>query len=157
MNVARVTLARWARGSRRLGPRGLALSAVAWLLLGASALAVALIPFRWVSRLLGEGRTSAPGSAPPSAARLDRARSVAVALGTATRRSPWRSDCYPQALTARALLVAGRVPHVVHFGLRRDEHDALLAHAWVTTGGLVVVGGDPTAFTEVAAFAWNPA
>jgi hypothetical protein len=73
----------------------------------------------------------------------------------AARHTPWRSECYPQALAARVLLTLAGVPHVVSFGVRRDG-DALVAHAWVHAGDLTVTGGSGHRYTEVGAFAWAP-
>ncbi|GAB3855883.1 hypothetical protein GCM10028801_12190 [Nocardioides maradonensis] len=85
-----------------------------------------------------------------------RAVGVARAIGSAAAHTPWRSDCYPQALTARILLRALRVPHTVVFGVRRDAAGELRAHAWVTVGDLTVTGGSPETWTGVASFAWAP-
>jgi hypothetical protein len=74
----------------------------------------------------------------------------------AARHTPWRSECYPQALTARALLGLRRIPHRTSFGLRRDEHGELTAHVWVIAGDVAVTGGDGSDYTEVASFLWVP-
>lgn len=77
-------------------------------------------------------------------------------MRTAAARTPWRSDCFPQALAARVLLRAAGVPHVVTFGLRRGETDALKAHVWVAAGPVAVTGGSGTSWTGVGTFAWAP-
>ena len=69
--------------------------------------------------------------------------------------APWRSDCYPQALTARTFLALRRIPHEVVFGVRRDG-DALVAHAWVRAGDVEVTGGSGREYTEVGWFSWSP-
>ncbi|TWG93927.1 transglutaminase superfamily protein [Nocardioides sp. J9] len=75
---------------------------------------------------------------------------------TAATRTPWRSDCFPQALTARLLLRAARVPHTVTFGLRRDAAGQLKAHVWVAAGEVAVTGGSSDAWTRVGGAAWAP-
>lgn len=77
-------------------------------------------------------------------------------MRTAAARTPWTSDCFPQALTARLLLRVARVPHVVTFGLRRDDAGALKAHVWVATGEVAVTGGSGSSWTGVGSFAWAP-
>lgn len=77
-------------------------------------------------------------------------------MQTAATRTPWRSDCFPQALTARLLLRAAGVPHTVTFGLRRDDSGALKAHVWVAAEQVAVTGGQGTHWTGVASFAWRP-
>ena len=84
------------------------------------------------------------------------ARAVGRAVRHAATRTPWTSDCYPQALTARILLCAVRVPHTVVFGLRRDEDGTLRAHAWVSVDRITVTGGSTHAWTPVGTFAWRP-
>lgn len=74
----------------------------------------------------------------------------------AATRTPWTSDCYPQALTARILLRGARVPHTVVFGLLRGEAGELLAHAWVNVGAVTVTGGSVRSWTPVGSFSWRP-
>ncbi|MBW8752002.1 MAG: lasso peptide biosynthesis B2 protein [Propionibacteriales bacterium] len=127
--------------------------------MGLSRLAILVLPFAAVRRALGEHRApvaSAEDPSPPlDEAALLRARRIGATVQLAARHTPWRSECYPQALTARLLLGLARVPHVVSFGVRRDG-DALVAHAWVHAGGLTVTGGTGHRYTEVGAFAWAP-
>lgn len=75
---------------------------------------------------------------------------------TAAARTPWQSDCYPQALTARVLLRAARVPHSVTFGVRRDDAGELRAHAWVAAADVAVTGGDGSSWSAVGSFHWTP-
>lgn len=75
---------------------------------------------------------------------------------TAAARTPWTSDCFPQALTARLLLRAARVPHVVTFGVRRDDTGALKAHVWVAADHVAVTGGSGSSWTGVGSSAWAP-
>ncbi|GAB4012616.1 hypothetical protein GCM10028772_38560 [Nocardioides ultimimeridianus] len=118
---------------------------------------VLLAPFSLVRRLLGD--TASPGdpvAASPDARATARAARVGRAITGAAAHTPWRSDCYPQALAARIALRALRVPHTVTFGVRRDDAGELRAHAWVTCGDLTVTGGSAEAWTGVASFAWAP-
>ena len=128
----------------------------AWILLALARAAIAVLPFAVVRRWLGEHARS---HAPPRD--IDhhtvlRARRIGAMLSVAARHTPWRSDCYPRALAARALLVAAGMPHTVWFGLRRDQTAALRAHAWVTVDGVVVAGGDVRDYTAVRSFTWVP-
>jgi len=146
------------RGRGRLGHKDQARLVATWSLLGLSRLAIAVLPFRVVRRALGEHRAPVAPAAPVEVGEvaLDRARWIGVLVRYAAGHTPWRSDCYPQALTARVLLRLARVPHVVSFGVRRDG-DALVAHAWVHVGGLVVTGQTGHDYAEVGSFGWAPA
>jgi hypothetical protein len=145
------------RGFVRLGPRDQVRFAAAWFLLGFTRLLIIVVPFTVVRRLLGEDRSS-PGrrEVPPlTQEQAFRARHIGLIVEAAAAHAPWRSDCYPQALTARSFLAARRIPHVVSFGVRRDG-DALVAHAWVHAGDVAVTGGNGREYTEVGTFAWSP-
>jgi len=145
------------RGLGQLHLRDQARLAAAWSLLGLSRLAILVLPFTVVRRALGDRRDA--GTARPLAplhdAAATRAARIGATVGLAARHTPWRSECYPQALTARILLGLARVPHVVSFGVRRDA-GRLVAHAWVRAGDVPVTGGTGEAYTEVGSFAWTP-
>jgi hypothetical protein len=125
--------------------------------LGLTRLAILVLPFPVVRRALGDHRDPrTPTTTPP----LDhdtqvRAARIASSVRLAARHTPWRSECYPQALTARILLGLARVPHVVSFGVRRDAGE-LVAHAWVHAGEVPVTGLTGHEYTEVGSFAWTP-
>ena len=139
----------------RLGPTVQVHFALSWLLLGLTRAAIALLPFAYVRRLLGEGRTNPPALPPATARDVRRSQRIGRSIERAARHTPWRSDCYPQALTAHLQMRIARVPHTVAFGLRRAEH-GLTAHAWVSAAGVVVMGGDPRDYTVVGSFTWLP-
>lgn len=148
------------RGFLRLRPSDWIPFVVAWLLLGGANLLIALLPFRVVRRLLGEDEARSGGDLPAegpalTAAQHAQARRIGILVAGAAAHAPWRSDCYPQALAGRTMLALRRIPHAVCFGVRRDG-DALVAHAWIRAGDLVVTGGNGQSYTEVARFVWNP-
>ena len=145
------------RGFVRLGLRDQVRFTAAWFLLGFSTLLIAILPFTAVRRLLGDNQSGDAQRPVPvlDASQQFRAAHVGRIVEAAAAHAPWRSDCYPQALTARTFLAVRRIPHVVSFGVRRDG-DALVAHAWVHAGEVAVTGGDGSEYTEVGAFAWSP-
>lgn len=146
-------------GFVRLGRRDQLRLVAAWSLLGFTRLVVLCLPYRVVRRLLGDRPHHDSACVDLSATQSARAARIGVIIQVAARHTPWRSECYPQALTARLFLGARRIPHRVSFGLRRDG-DRLAAHAWVTAGPAAdpvpVVGGDGRDYTEVRSFAWVP-
>jgi hypothetical protein len=125
--------------------------------LGLTRLAILVLPFTVVRRALGDHQDPrTPTTTPPlGQATLVRAARIGATVRLAARHTPWRSECYPQALTARILLGLARVPHVVSFGVRRDA-GALVAHAWVHVGDVPVTGGTGQDYTEVGTFSWAP-
>ena len=150
-------LVRLARGFSLLGHKDQVRLLAAWSLLGLSRLAILVLPFSVVRRVLGERRDLRAAASPAEldGASLGTAARIGVAIHLASRHTPWRSECYPQALTARALLGLARIPHVVSFGVRRDG-GSLVAHAWVHAGSVTVTGGTGHVWTEVGSYAWSP-
>ena len=145
------------RGFVRLG-RGDQIRLLAvWSLLGLTRLAILVLPFRVIRRLLGEDRAGITTGPPPALDERSRARATTIGthIAVAARHTPWTSECYPQALTARILLGARRIPHRTSFGLRRQD-GGLAAHVWVTAGSVAVCGGNGGDYTEVASFLWLP-
>ena len=113
--------------------RALLVQAAVWL--GATRVALWVLPFRLVRRLLAQ-------TARPSAARRgprpSRHRLVwAVSLG---RRVVPSSTCLVQALAAAALFIQHGHPADVRIGVMKDEAGGLIGHAWVESDGHVVVG-----------------
>ncbi len=143
-------------GFIRLGFAGGLLFLISWALLGLTRLMVVALPQSWIRSLLGTSGVGDPVIESLTARQERRARKIGQSVTTASRHTPWKSECYPQALSARVELVTARVPHTVSFGLRRDEDGRLLAHAWVSAGDIRVTGGDPHHFTVVGSFAWKP-
>ena len=119
--------------------------AAAWLVLLRVLLAAA--PFarvqRLVSRVCGAGAhgVRCPGALAPS--RIGYLVVVAANLIPGT-------TCLPRALATQVLL--GRHGHgaELHIGVNRDSRGRFQAHAWVETGGRVVIGGpDVTGYEPI--------
>ena len=103
--------------------------------------ALALLPFRWVQGLAVRPRRSSAG---PRASRDDLAWSV-VAVG---RR--FRSTCLVDALALQALLLREGHDASLRIGVAKTDAGRLEAHAWLDSGGRVLVGGPESArFTEL--------
>ena len=117
--------------------------APAWIGLGLAGLAIRMLSFRrigpWLGRYCG---TAGPSLATSSTGR-SRALQIRRTVQLAVRYAPWRADCYPQAIVARALLGLYRLPSCVSMGLKRDPATGEpQAHAWVRSGSTIVTGGD---------------
>ena len=80
-------------------------------------------------------------------------RDIGWAVEAAARTLPWNTLCLTQAVAATRMLSRRGVDWVLHVGLDRDEGE-LIAHAWVTSGTKVVVGGAGVArFARLVAYA----
>src|SRR5690242_3056828 len=118
----------------RLEPADRVLLIKAGLWLGATRLALWLLPLRIVRRqLAGAAHPRNGRRVPPSKERL------AWAVSTARRLVP-RASCLCQALVTEALLAQGGYPAELRFGVVKTDADRLSAHAWVESEGRIVIG-----------------
>ena len=109
---------------------------------------LALGPARLRLRRFDPRHLATPAAAAPPLSAADRALAVRVgrAVARAARLVPWRSDCLVQALAAKGWLARAGLPTRIELGTRRDAGGAMLAHAWLLAGDLVVTGGDVAAY-----------
>ena len=110
--------------------RALLFKTVLWL--GATRFALWLLPLRVVRRLLARAARPTFGTRPTK-------ERIAWAISVAQRVVP-QATCLPQALVAEALLTRGGHPAELRIGVMKTARDRLLAHAWVESGGRIVVG-----------------
>jgi hypothetical protein len=66
---------------------------------------------------------------------------IAWAVARVSRRIP-HATCLVRALTAQLLLAKYGFPSELRVGVSKTDGSGLLAHAWLESGGLVVLGGD---------------
>ncbi|MDO9271253.1 MAG: lasso peptide biosynthesis B2 protein [Methylobacter sp.] len=125
-----------------------------WLLLGISRFVILTIPFRHLALRLGAHEGIAPWVPLVDARAEARALSISRVVRMAANYTPWKSNCFPQALTARILLGLYGVPYSLFFGVNRNTEDVTLAaHAWVAAGRVRVTGGMSfNQFTVVGCF-----
>ncbi len=113
-----------------------------WLLLGASRFVILIVPFRRLAFWLGKHEGIAPWIPLVDARAEARALSISRVVQMTARHTPWKSNCFPQAITARILLGLYGVPYSLFFGVNRNAEDVTLAaHAWVAAGRVRVTGG----------------
>jgi len=122
----------------RIGPRRQWLLAEAVVRLLVAMALLRFISFQRVARRWGPmvSRPPIPAEASQSVERT--ARAVGWAVHTAAR--PLGATCLRQAMAARAMLKRRGVGSLLHFGVCRDDHDRLQAHAWLDVGGVPVTG-----------------
>jgi len=109
-------------------------------LLAVVRLGLCLLPFQALRRLLAraaEGRSSSVQS--HGAIQPQR---VLWAVGMAGRHFPSIGTCLMQALAAHVLLGRRHYPTELHIGVTRDDKGKFLGHAWLESGGTVIIGGE---------------
>src|SRR5690349_8107777 len=104
------------------------------LLLAVARVALWVLPFGVVRRLLTPARAARPQADPG----LSTER-IAWAIAHTHRLVPY-GNCLPQALAAEALLMRAGHPVDLRIGVVKTERGGLRAHAWVESAGRVVVG-----------------
>jgi hypothetical protein len=120
-----------------LADMGLLLEALA--LLALARMAVLLLPFRWVARVLGKQEAQTPEQ--EVAAKDWQARRIGAMVRDTARNVLWTSKCLDQALAAKVMLARRGIATTVYFGVNVDEQGQLAAHAWLRSGTRYVTGG----------------
>ncbi len=64
-------------------------------------------------------------------------------MKTVSKNVPWECKCLSEALCVKWLLNYYKIPSVFYLGARLDKEDknGMKAHAWVTVGPQIVIGG----------------
>jgi hypothetical protein len=67
---------------------------------------------------------------------------ISWALSAAAARTPWKSTCLAQALAGSCMLRLRGIPATVALGVAKSEAapDGITAHAWLSSGGVVITG-----------------
>lgn len=130
----------------------------AWFFLAIARTLIFWMPFRKLLPLLGRqvSQEEAEIAASNQVASNDLLELIRISIRRACRRSPWRTKCFEQALSARMMLRRRGIKSIVHFGVRKsipNQKEALEAHAWLISSGVIVIGGENNnTFTIVGRF-----
>tara|TARA_R110002049_G_scaffold194408_2_gene363302 strand:- start:1527 stop:2000 length:474 start_codon:yes stop_codon:yes gene_type:complete len=113
-----------------------------WLLLGVSKALIFMLTFRRIEKLMGKAHGISPVIPLLTESQRKRVSQIGHVVRVTSRYTPWKSNCYPQAITAALLLRLYKLPYLLCFGLKRSEESGrYLAHAWVASGSVNVTGG----------------
>ena len=114
--------------------RRYALIAEAFAALAIASLLIAAFSFRRIAATAAGGRRDSP-LAPEATARR-----IGWAVASWARRVPWRAVCFQQGLAAQLMLRRRGKAATLFYGARRDAADRLVAHVWVRSGDVDVIG-----------------
>ena len=100
-------------------------------------------------------RWARPRAAAPAVEDANREK-IAWVVHVASGYLP-NTNCLPQALAAQVLLSRLALPAALHLGVARDQAGQFKAHAWVESGGVIVVGGPESRsqYTPLPAKEWE--
>ena len=120
--------------------------AEAWILLALSRSLIYFMPFRKLLPLLGKQVTQpeANHAASEPVASEDLLKTIQISILRAARRSPWRTMCFEQAITARMMLRRRNIKSVIFFGVNinsEKQDEKMTAHAWLICSDFTVTGG----------------
>jgi len=110
------------------------IAAEAFAALALASVLIGLFSFRHVAALAAKGRTDAP------VADAGIARDIGRAVAAWGRRVPWRAVCFQQGLAAQLMLRRRGLATALHYGARHDAQGKLVAHVWLRSGGIDVIG-----------------
>jgi hypothetical protein len=108
------------------------------MLLGVARLATLTLPCRVVTEWMGTAGAETPRAVDPAVTAL--ASAISREVQRASRYTPWRSQCLPQAMAAKRMLRRRGYPSTLYLGVARRGRSSLSAHAWLRCGTLVLTG-----------------
>jgi hypothetical protein len=121
-----------------LSPEEQRLVVKAALLIGLIKLGLKLLPFRTLWAILNVVSRPSFGFAARDRLSPERISWAVMATGRYLLRV---RPCLTQALAVRLLLMRRGYPADLHLGVATSDQGPIQAHAWVETGGRIVIGG----------------
>ncbi len=96
---------------------------------------------RGTSRCLMENPDADGGSESVNGAGyLGQIELIKWSVGVMSRYTPWKSNCFAQALAAHRMLIRRGIPSTMYFGLAREAGGKIAAHAWLMYKDTVITG-----------------
>jgi hypothetical protein len=82
------------------------------------------------------------------------AQTIATVINGLSRRTPWPSTCLVKVIAAHKMLSKISIPHTLHFGVQKVTPGKIKAHAWLSVGNKILIGGDNAdGFVEISKIA----
>ncbi len=69
-------------------------------------------------------------------------KTIAAVINGLASRTPWRSTCLVKVIAAHSMLARRDIPHSLHFGVHKNASEKFIAHAWLSVGDKVIIGGE---------------
>lgn len=115
--------------------RNLMIEATLWLALARLML---YIPFRHLSRYLGQPKVETPHSATDHTIPMQ----ISHALQRVSRHVPWECKCLAQAMAGARMLKRRNIASTLYLGIAKKTHAELSAHAWLRSGDYYLTGAE---------------
>ncbi|AZV56471.1 lasso peptide biosynthesis B2 protein [Clostridium sp. AWRP] len=120
----------------------------AFIILGISRALVLNVPFKNLAKRFG---THGEETSYDSCEDENTIKLVKWAINTASKFTPWNSNCLAKAITAQKILSKRKIPSTMYFGVAKGK-DGLIAHAWLRCGDIYVTGGNENKYTVTGVF-----
>jgi len=104
-----------------------------------------MLLFRPFNKILPVLKDDAVPTTQPDIALLEL---IQISIARAAAKSPWRTECFEQALAARMMLKKRGIATTTYFGVLKNN-DKIEAHAWLKCGDFVVTGWKKIEFYTV--------
>lgn len=126
-----------------------------FVLLGIGRLNVLVFPFRKIAKRIGlsekESSREREKAWDGSLSRL------ASSIESVSKYTPWKTNCFNQALCAHWILKRKKYAHTIYFGVAKDDVQGMSAHAWLRVGNRIITGiKGREKYTAVGRFTWFP-
>lgn len=112
----------------------------AFIYLGFARAALLIVPFERMAPYLGKqlqaDQAPLTNGAPPTIA-----RKICWSIEVMAYRTPWESACLAQAVAGKLMLKRRKLTCLMYLGMRKDPKGEFMAHAWLQSGGVVLLGG----------------
>lgn len=102
-------------------------------------LALLFLPFRWLRPILGTSMKESQMEVDQDS--RNKAQQIGIMVERVSRHTPWKSKCLVQALAGKFLLRWQGITNTLYLGVGKDECNALIAHAWLRCGNMILTGG----------------
>ena len=113
---------------------------------------ILFIPFNKIRKRMGKVKVESPQNVDDEC--YKKAVRIARIVGIVSYHTPWESKCLVQALTAQKMLKEQGVSTTLYLGVKKDENNQMIAHAWTRCGNYFVTGGSNRyGYAVVAKFA----
>ncbi len=126
----------------------------AWLWLALARTMLLFLPFRKLAPILGEKIPPPADQEDKHHEQDDKLLRIGTAILRAGNKSPWRTECFEQALAGKFMLKTRCMPSTVFFGVSKNRRKGNFnAHAWLRCGNCIVTGDKHLEqFTVIACF-----
>lgn len=107
-------------------------------LMGMVRVLILLLPFKWIAKHLGH--QGIESSQEEDSVKREAARKIGRAIAKISRYTPWESKCLVQAITGKILMRKMGISNTLYLGVRKNEKNELVAHAWLRVGPAIISG-----------------